>query len=94
MDRQILDIRSTTCPAGGALWAFLSHVCELKRGNAIELLTDDPQARTDLPEWARHMGWRILEQSSSGRELRFVVQRPWRSHVGAPKRPRRARVAS
>ncbi|MBI2325499.1 MAG: sulfurtransferase TusA family protein [Chloroflexi bacterium] len=78
MERRLLDIRSSTCRGGGALWAFLSHVREIPRGGVLELLTDDEQARTDLPEWARHEGWRIVEQRSDGSDMSFALQRPWR----------------
>lgn len=91
MEKRTLDIRSSTCPGGGALWAFLSHVCELPRGASLELLTDDPQARTDIPEWVRHMGWRIAEQADDGTDLRFLLQRPWNARRAA-LRPAHARA--
>ena len=85
MERRHLDIRSSTCRGGGALWAFLSHVREIPRGGVLELLTDDEQARTDLPEWAHHEGWRIVEQRSDGQDLTFALQRPWRRHRAASR---------
>lgn len=84
MERRRLDIRASTCKGGGALWAFLSHVCEMRRGDILELVTDDPLAREDLPEWAACEGWRILEQKVSGEDLTFVLQRPWRHRADRP----------
>lgn len=96
MERRRLDIRSSTCRGGGALWAFLSHVSEMRRGDVLELLTDDDQARTDIPEWARHCGWRIVEQRADGPDLMFAVQRPWHGRTTAVPRAasRRAPAAA
>lgn len=88
METRTLDIRACTCKGGGALWAFLSHVCELPRGGTLELLTDDPQAKTDIPEWVRHMGWRTLAQEAKGDELRFLLQRPWNARRAVVRRRR------
>ena len=35
------DVRGSTCPGGGALWALLSHTRDVPRGESIEPLTDD-----------------------------------------------------
>ena len=78
MERRQLDIRSSTCRGGGALWAFLSHVREIPRGGVLEVITDDEQALSDHPEWADHEGWRVVEQHTEGRDLTFALKRPWR----------------
>ncbi len=92
MEKRTLDIRSSTCRGGGALWAFLSHVREIPRGGVLEIWTDDPLARTDLPEWASYEGWRVVEQRHEGPDLVFELQRPWHRRNAA--RVRRAVAAT
>ncbi len=76
MDAPILDIRSATCKGGGCLWAFLSHVREIPPGGALELLTDDPIAGQDIPEWVKWEGWSLLAHENLEGYTRFVVRRP------------------
>lgn len=76
MSTSVLDIRSATCPGGGSLWAFLSHIREIPPGGTMEVLTDDPLARTDLPEWAEWEGWGVLAQEDLKDHMRFVLERP------------------
>ena len=90
MNKSTLDIRSVTCPGGGALWAFLGHICQMHRGDVVELVTDDPQARTDIPEWANHQGWRILDRTNAGQDYTFVLQKPWRTQRPEARRAHRA----
>lgn len=76
MDTKVLDVRAATCPGGGAMWAFLSHLREIPRGGTMELLTDDPIARTDIPECVRQEGWTLLAQELLQGYSRFVMRRP------------------
>ncbi len=70
------DVRKSTCQGGGGLWAFLSHVRELRRGETLELMTDDALAQTDIPAWTQKMGWRLEQIPLDGAE-RFIAQRPY-----------------
>lgn len=69
------DVRGSTCPGGGALWALLSHTREVPRGESIELLTDDYLAPADIPEWGARVGWTVTGQDIA-HGYRFEVGRP------------------
>lgn len=79
----VLDIRAATCKGGGALWAFLSHVREVPRGGTLELLTDDPIAPRDIPEWASWEGWTVDVAERLRGFDRFVLRRPMHAEVHA-----------
>lgn len=70
-----LDVRNSTCPGGGAIWALLSHVRDLPTGDSIELLTDDYMAETDIPAWLNRRGWQVKSQHRDG-YTKFTIQRP------------------
>ena len=70
-----IDIRRSTCPGGGALWALLSHVRELPAGDSIEILTDDYMADTDIPAYVGRRGWVVTRERRRG-YLSYVVDRP------------------
>lgn len=72
----IFDVRKATCPGGGAVWAFLSHVRDLEPGGSFELITDDPLAGQDIPAWTSRVRWPLLETPATDGALRFVVARP------------------
>jgi len=69
------DVRGSTCPGGGALWALLSHTRDVPKGESIELITDDFLAPRDIPEWGARVGWTVTgEDIPDG--YRFAVGRP------------------
>jgi TusA-related sulfurtransferase len=70
-----LDVRSSTCPGGGALWSLLSHVKDLPPGDSIELLTDDYMAKSDIPAWVHRRQWKVSRRQRRG-YAQFVIERP------------------
>jgi TusA-related sulfurtransferase len=82
-----IDVRSSTCQGGGALWSLLSHVRELPPGDSIEVLTDDHMAGMDIPAYVRKRRWSVTLQKRRG-YARFVIERPKRSLRGTSRRIR------
>ena len=70
-----IDVRSSTCRGGGALWSLLSHVRELPAGDSIEVLTDDYMAGMDIPAYVSKRHWSVTLQNRRG-YARFVIERP------------------
>lgn len=70
-----LDVRNSTCPGGGAIWALLSHVRDLPPGDSIELFTDDSMADLDVPAWVMKRHWNVRRQHRRG-YTRFLIERP------------------
>jgi TusA-related sulfurtransferase len=70
-----LDVRKSTCPGGGGLWALLSHVRDLPPGDTIEILTDDYMAGADIPAWVAKRNWKVKRQRRDG-YLKFMIERP------------------
>ncbi len=74
-EKNSYDVRNSTCQGGGGLWAFLSHVREVRRGESLELTTDDLLAETDIPAWTLKMGWKLALGPADGART-FIAQRP------------------
>ncbi len=70
------DVRRATCQGGGGLWAFLSHIRDVKKGAILEVTTDDALAKTDIPAWTQKMGWKLATVALDGAET-FIAQRPY-----------------
>lgn len=69
------DVSHATCQGGGGLWAFLSHIREVKEGETLAVTTDDALAQADIPAWTEKMGWK-LRQHPIDHAQRFIAQRP------------------
>ena len=65
----ILDCRGQSCPVPVIELARALPTVEV--GDLIELLSDDPAARHDIPAWCRMRG----QEYVSGEGDRFVVRR-------------------
>ena len=65
----ILDCRGQACPVPVIELARVLPTVEV--GALIELLSDDPAARHDIPAWCRMRG----QEYVSGEDGRFVVRR-------------------
>jgi DNA-binding transcriptional ArsR family regulator/TusA-related sulfurtransferase len=76
MAMTVFDVRKATCPRGGAIWVVLSHIRDLARGGAFELITDDDLALDDISRWADKMRWPVRVASADGGGRRFLVRRP------------------
>ena len=74
-DKNSYDVRKATCQGGGGLWAFLSHVRDVRRGESLELTTDDVLATADIPAWTQKIGWKLERGAADGAET-FIAQRP------------------
>ncbi len=53
-----LDARGMTCPMPSVKTALMLE--DMKTGEVLEVITDDPVSKTDLPVWARASGNTVL----------------------------------
>ena len=65
----ILDCRGQACPVPVIELAKALPTVEV--GDVVEVLSDDPAARHDIPAWCRMRGQEFV----SGEDTRFVVRR-------------------
>jgi len=49
-------------------------VKELKSGQVLELLADDPGAKEDVPAWCSRTGNQLVGMESDGAVLRFYIK--------------------
>ncbi len=68
-----LDLRGVRCPLN---WAR-AKACleEMRPGDRLELLTDDPRARSDLPLAAESEGYAVLAVEPVAGAMRIVIER-------------------
>jgi tRNA 2-thiouridine synthesizing protein A len=65
----ILDCRGQACPVPVIELAKALPTVEV--GDVVEVLSDDPAARHDIPAWCRMRG----QEYVSGEDQRYVVRR-------------------
>lgn len=44
-------------------------------GEVLEVLTDDPASRQDIPRWAKRTGHALLKFENMGDQFRFLIKR-------------------
>ncbi len=69
--REVLDCIGLTCPH--PLMRIKERMAKLAAGDVLEVLTDDPMARTDLPEWCARSGFAILGAEEDGGVMKFLI---------------------
>jgi len=68
-----LDAMGLTCPMPAVKTALaLEH---MKVGQIIEVLTDDPVSKRDLPAWAQNTGHELLEIKEDGKTIKIYVRK-------------------
>jgi tRNA 2-thiouridine synthesizing protein A len=70
----LVDARGHHCPV--PTLRLQRALDGLAPGVQVRLLADDPMARIDVPHFAASRGLKLLEQSSEGRTLSFLVEAP------------------
>lgn len=68
-----LDARGLSCPMPSVKTALaLEH---MGSGQVIEVLTDDPVSKRDLPVWAQNTGNELLELQEEGKVIKIYLRK-------------------
>ncbi len=68
-----LDARGLACPMPSVKTALALE--GMKTGETLEVLTDDPVSRKDLPAWARSTGNTVLEIKEEDTAVRIYLRK-------------------
>ncbi len=71
-DRRI-DLRGLYCPE--PIFRTAAEMGNMKKGEVLEVLADDPAAEEDIKRWAKRTGEEILDFSKEGFDLRFLIRK-------------------
>ena len=70
----VVDARGSACP--GPLLEAKKGIGKVKVGETLEILSNDPGTKNDIPIWAKKVGHEYLGHlQSDGYERLFVVRR-------------------
>jgi len=86
--RQLVDATGTLCPVPLLLAARV--MAELRPGDLLEIVGDDPSIREDVPAWCEQIGHRLLEMSREGAEgkrIRCLVEKGGGTNQISPTAP-------
>lgn len=68
-----LDAMGLTCPMPAVKTALALEQMEI--GQVIEVLTDDPVSKKDLPVWAQSTGNELLEVREEGKTIKIYLRK-------------------
>lgn len=68
-----LDCIGLYCPV--PVFKTRETMDELKAGEILEVLADDPAAEEDIKRWAKRTGNELLELKKEGRIIRFLIRK-------------------
>lgn len=68
-----LDTRGRVCPL--PLFYTKKKMDELKTGDELEVLTDDPIAKNTIPGWSKEHGHKIIKIEESGGEIKVIIKK-------------------
>lgn len=68
-----LDARGLSCPMPSVKTALALEQMEL--GQVLEVLTDDPVSKRDLPVWAQSTGNELLEVKEEGKTIKIYLKK-------------------
>jgi TusA-related sulfurtransferase len=70
----VVDARGSACP--GPLLEAKKGIAKVKVGETLEILSNDPGTKNDIPVWAKKVGHEYLGYISvDGYERLFVIRR-------------------
>ncbi len=72
VDRQ-LDARGLSCPMPSVKTALELESMDI--GQVLEILTDDPVSKKDLPVWAESTGNRLLGIEEDGTTIKIFLEK-------------------
>ena len=68
-----VDARGATCP--GPLMDLVGELRGADPGTVVELLSDNEQSTSDVPEWAAESGNEVLDIEDEGDYYRILVEK-------------------
>ena len=68
-----LDARGLFCPMPSVKTAL--ELERMRHGQVLEVLTDDPVSKKDLPVWAESTGNMVLDIKEDDRTIRIYVKK-------------------
>jgi tRNA 2-thiouridine synthesizing protein A len=68
-----LDCLGLFCPE--PVFKTRMQLDEMKVGETLEILADDPAAKTDIENLARNLGYEVLESVKDGDVTRIVIKK-------------------
>jgi TusA-related sulfurtransferase len=68
-----LDCLHMLCPM--PIVKVSKAIKEIKVGQTLLMLADDPGARPDMDTWTRRMGHTLVDFEQEGRTMKFLVRR-------------------
>lgn len=68
-----LDTRGRVCPL--PLFYTKKKMDELKTGDELEVLTDDPIAKNTIPGWSKDHGHDIVRIEECGGEIKVIIRK-------------------
>lgn len=68
-----LDARGLSCPMPSVKTALALE--QMSAGHVLEILTDDPVSKKDLPVWAENTGNVVLGIEEDGKTIRIFLKK-------------------
>ncbi len=68
-----LDCKGLMCPM--PIVKLAKKMKELKVGQVLELVVDDPGSKEDVPAWCNRTGNELLEMRQEGKDFYFYVKK-------------------
>jgi tRNA 2-thiouridine synthesizing protein A len=69
----VIDVRGLKCPL--PVLKAAKRIQTLPAGAAVIVLTTDPMAALDIPNFCQEKGHRLVEQTKTGDGLKFVLEK-------------------
>ncbi len=74
MDKdESLDCKGLMCPM--PIVKLAKKMKEMKVGQVLELVVDDPGSKEDVPAWCSRTGNELLEMKQEGKDFYFYVKK-------------------
>ncbi|MBI5167338.1 MAG: sulfurtransferase TusA family protein [candidate division NC10 bacterium] len=73
MPHETLDCLGLSCPF--PLIKIKERMGKLRPGQILEVLVDDPLAKTDVPGWCELMGHKVLKVEEAEGILKFYIKK-------------------
>ena len=70
---QKIDVRGRICPL--PLFYTKRKIEEMKAGEELEVIVDDPTAKETIPRWSREHGHEVLTIEEQGNCFKVVVRK-------------------
>ncbi len=68
-----LDLRGLKCPA--VEFEAAKTIFKMSKGTTLRLISDDPVAKKEIPNWCRQLGHKMLEAEVDELPLNFLIQK-------------------